>query len=297
MRGGPRRGCSSVRRARMPGPSSHFLALANDRERQTGRRSRIPAAGRGGRPIAGRRRGGRCRSTRRDPAPRRRSGPATWGLSHPSAWGTDACFRCAADCLVVRHASGARFDRRGPELIPVGLRSEADAAPHARIADVVEPELLVVEVLRVRPEAATVAGGPGERVTGFRRQLTVGALKALLAAPPIWKKRSASCVCGLRLPSTATLKPQALSWCWTVVIEASGAGCAALGAAWLSSAGAGPGWVAIPRICSLVASPEYQPEMFATGRPRSEAPRYAPESFRAVPGLFPCRSRPPSTAH
>jgi len=92
--------------------------------------------------------------------------------------------RCAADCLVVRHASGARFDRRGPELIPVGLRSEADAAPYTRIAGVVEAELVVVEVLRVRPEAATVAGGPGERVTGFRRQLTVGALKALLPAPP-----------------------------------------------------------------------------------------------------------------
>lgn len=77
----------------------------------------------------------------------------------------------------------------------------------------------------------------------------------------------------------ATVKPLALSWRWTVSIEASGAGSDVLGTGSLISADIGPGWLAIPRICSLVASPENQPEMFATGRPRSEAPMAAPESF------------------
>ena len=94
----------------------------------------------------------------------------------------------ASDRLIVLDAPGAREDRRRPELIAVGLRREADRAPNSRIARVVEAKLLVVEVLGVWPERAAVAGCPGERRGGPRRQVAVGALEAALAAPPDLKK-------------------------------------------------------------------------------------------------------------
>jgi hypothetical protein len=65
----------------------------------------------------------------------------------------------APDRLVVLDASGAREDRCFPELIPVGLRREADRAPNARIARVVEAKLLVVEVFAARSGGA---GGAAE---------------------------------------------------------------------------------------------------------------------------------------
>ena len=96
-----------------------------------------------------------------------------------------------------------------------------------------------------------------------------------------------------------TVKPQALSWRWIVWIEAAGAGAGtgAVGTDSLIAAGTGPWWLAIPRICSVVAAPENQPEMFATGRPRSEMPMSAPESFPCAPLCRPTTIDCCSTGH
>src|SRR5258708_31881985 len=45
-----------------------------------------------------------------------------------------------------------------------------------------------MEVLRLRPEAAAVAGRPGKRLSRLPRQRAVGALEAVLAAPPNLKE-------------------------------------------------------------------------------------------------------------
>src|SRR5437762_7372220 len=172
----------------------------------------------------------------------------------------------AAHRLVVLAARGAAEDRRGAELVPVGLGGEADGTAHARVAAIVEPELLVREVLRLRAERAFVARRVRQREPRGRRQLAVALVEPLAPHQPVWKYFSASRVWSSSSPVTSTWKPHATSCRWAVFTENAGSG----------GLGAGPAWVAMPRSWSAVKSPEYQPETFTSGSPFSDAASRAP---------------------